>query len=73
MSSRRGPHCAQFSRDELGAVIMRLRPEVISMLSFVSIVIPAACFVVAAATGVLIRARRAREDKRVRDGFSIAA
>ena len=35
------------------------------------IFIPAVGFVLAAGAGVFIRARRAREDKRVRDGFTI--
>jgi hypothetical protein len=35
------------------------------------ILIPAMGFVIAAATGVVIRARRAREDKRMRDGFTL--
>jgi hypothetical protein len=35
------------------------------------IILPMMGFVLAAGVGVLIRARRAREDKRVRDGFTI--
>jgi len=35
------------------------------------ILLPITGFMIAAGTGVLIRARRAREDKRVRDAFSI--
>jgi hypothetical protein len=35
------------------------------------IFVPVAGFVLAAGTGMLIRARRARADKDVRDGFSI--
>ena len=35
------------------------------------ILVPVAGFVLAAGAGVLIRSRRAREDKRVRDGFTI--
>lgn len=35
--------------------------------------LPITGFMLAAGTGVLIRARRAREDKRVRDTFSITS
>jgi hypothetical protein len=35
------------------------------------IFVPLAGFMLAAGAGVLIRARRAREDKRIRDGFTI--
>jgi len=35
------------------------------------IFVPVAGLVLAASAGVLIRARRAREDKRIRDGFTI--
>lgn len=41
------------------------------MLAHSLIFLPAAGFLVAAASGVFIRARREREDKRVRDGFKI--
>jgi hypothetical protein len=46
----------------------------IAMLSYVThtlILLPAAGFLLAAGAGVLIRTRRASEDKRVRDGFTI--
>ena len=35
------------------------------------IFVPIAGFVLAAGAGVLVRARRAREDKNIRDGFTI--
>jgi len=35
------------------------------------VILPIFGFVLAAGAGVFIRARRARDDKRVRDGFSI--
>jgi hypothetical protein len=35
------------------------------------IFVPAAGFVLAAGAGVFIRSRRAREDKRIRDGFTL--
>lgn len=41
------------------------------MLAHALILLPAAGFVFAAATGMLIRSRREREDKRIREGFKI--
>ena len=44
------------------------------MLAYMShalIFIPAVGFVLAAGAGVLIRSRRAREDKGIRDGFTL--
>jgi LPXTG-motif cell wall-anchored protein len=37
------------------------------------IILPVLGFVLAAGAGVLIRSRRAREDKRVRDGLQLLA
>ena len=41
------------------------------MLAHTLIFLPAAGFLIAATTGVLIRNRREREDKRTREGFKI--
>jgi len=40
-------------------------------MSHALIFIPAVGFVLAAGAGVLIRSRRAREDKGIRDGFTL--
>jgi hypothetical protein len=42
-----------------------------SMAVHALIFVPVAGFLLAAGAGVLIRARRARQDERVRDGFTI--